>query len=91
MGRSVHNQRIERLSRDLFTGCVSYFYYLFYHLKGQTLLDPENNADIMALQLTFLPKLQQQLDSARRVVPSSPSNRAQPDTSSALATRNVRD
>ena len=82
MGRSVHNQRIERLSRDLFTGCVSYFYYLFYHLKGQTLLDPENNADIMALQ---------QLDSARRVVPSSPSNRAQPDTSSALATRNVRD
>ena len=26
MGRSVHNQHIERLWRDMFTGCVSYFY-----------------------------------------------------------------
>ena len=32
-GRSVHNQRIERLWRDLFDG-VSYIYYnLFYHLE----------------------------------------------------------
>ena len=28
-GRSVHNQRIERLWRDLFTECTSYFYTLF--------------------------------------------------------------
>ena len=62
MGRSVHNQRIER---DLFTGCVSYFYYLFYHLEGQGLLNPDDNADILALHLTFLPKLQKQLDSFR--------------------------
>ena len=25
MGRSVHNQRIERFWRDLFTGCISFF------------------------------------------------------------------
>ena len=41
MGRSVHNQRIERLWRDLFAGCVSYFYYLFYFLEGESLLDPD--------------------------------------------------
>ena len=27
-GRSVHNQRIERLWRDLFSGCIRFF--LFY-------------------------------------------------------------
>ena len=63
MGRSVHNQRIERLWRDLFSGCVSYFYNLFYHLEAEDLLDPENEADILALHMTFLPKLQKQLDS----------------------------
>lgn len=65
MGRSIHNQRIERLWRDLFTGCVSYFYNLFYHLEGEALLDPDDDADILALQITFLPKLQDQLDSFR--------------------------
>ena len=66
MGRSVHNQRIERLWRELFTGCISYFYYLFYHLESHALLDPVNNADIMALHLTFLPKIQKQLDAFRQ-------------------------
>lgn len=65
MGRSVHNQRIERLWRDLFAGCVSYFYYLFYFLEGESLLDPDDDADLLALHITFLPKLQTQLDSFR--------------------------
>ena len=62
MGRSVHNQRIERLWRDMFTGCVSYSYYLFYHLEAEALLDTENEADVLALHMTFLPKQQKQLE-----------------------------
>ena len=32
-GRSVHNQRIKRLWRDVFAECTSYFYTLFYALE----------------------------------------------------------
>ena len=48
-GPSIHNQHIERLWRDLFTGCVSYVYNLFYHLEGEALLVSEDDADILAL------------------------------------------
>jgi len=65
MGPSVHNQRIEMLWRDLFAGCVSYFYYLFYNMEEAGLLNPDNDADLLALHMTFLPKLQEQLDSFR--------------------------
>ena len=34
VGKSVHNQKIERLWRDLFHGCISFFYHLFYHMHG---------------------------------------------------------
>ena len=89
MGRSVHNQWIERLWRDLFSGCVSYFYYLFYHLEAEALLDPENEGDILALHMTFLPKLQKQLDSSTRMVPSSSQNRMQLISPSTVAAGNV--
>lgn len=38
-GRSVHNQRIERLWRDLFSGCVSFFYSMFYAFEDNGLLN----------------------------------------------------
>lgn len=57
-GRSVHNQRIERLSRDVFVGCISLFYHLFHGLEDEGLLDPNNEGDLFALQYVFLPRIQ---------------------------------
>ena len=34
-GRSVHNQRIERLWRDVFSGCTVLYYDLFYHMEHE--------------------------------------------------------
>jgi len=62
MGRSVHNQRIERLWRDVFSGCINFFYYLFYCMENVGLLDPDNIADIWALHFIYLPIIQSQLD-----------------------------
>ena len=41
-GSSVHNQRIERLWRDLFQSCLVSFYDLFYDMEDNLLLDVDN-------------------------------------------------
>ena len=56
-GRSVHNQRIERFWRDLFSGCISLFYNLFYILEDRNLLDPENEVDLFVLHYIYLPRI----------------------------------
>ena len=65
MGRSVHNQRIERLWRDLFEGCISFYYLLFYSLESAELLNPNSIADLYALHVVFLPRIQNHLDCFR--------------------------
>ena len=66
-GRSIHNQRIERLWRDLFSGCVSFFYSFFYDLEDQGLLNIECPLDsLYALHFVFTPILQQHLDLFRQ-------------------------
>ena len=60
-GRSVHNQRIERLWRDLHSGCVSLFYN-FYFLEDIGLLDCNDPTDLHALHFVFFPVIQRQLD-----------------------------
>lgn len=61
-GRSTHNQRIERLWRDLYSGCVSFFYHLFYSLEQCGLLDVNSEVDLFALHFVFLPIIQHHLD-----------------------------
>ena len=60
-GRSVHNQRIERLWRDLYSGCVCLFYNFFYFLEEIGLLDVSSTLDLYALHFAFLPVIQTQL------------------------------
>lgn len=60
-GRSVHNTRIERFWRDLFSGCISSFYMLFYELEDNNLLCKDDILDIFCLHYIFLPRINHQL------------------------------
>lgn len=65
-GRSVHNQRIERLWRDVFQQVVHYFYRLFYSFEDEQILNPEDNTQKMALKVVYKPEIQRRLDLFRR-------------------------
>ena len=54
-GTSVHNSLIERLWRDEHYGVTHTFYSLFYHLEGTGDLYAENDLDIFALHMVYLP------------------------------------
>lgn len=61
-GRSVHNQRIERLWRDVFADCTSYFYALFHAFEESGILDHDNEVDLLALHIVYVDEIQDQLD-----------------------------
>ena len=61
MGPSVHNQRIERLWRDVYTGCNSLFYHLFHYLEDTALLDPNNDIHLYALHYVYIPRINEAL------------------------------
>lgn len=57
VGSSVHNQRIERLWRDLHRCVTGIYYRLFYHLEHCGLLNPLDERDLFALHYVYLPRI----------------------------------
>ena len=56
-GSSVHNQRIERLWRDMHQSVTKLFYRLFYYMEEHRILDPGNNMHIYALHYIYIPRI----------------------------------
>ena len=61
VGSSVHNQRVERIWRDMHR-CVTILYYrLFYFMESQGYLNPISERDLFALHFVFLPRIRRAL------------------------------
>ena len=60
-GRSVHNQCIERLWVDVFSGCTALYYQLFYHLEETGLLNVDDAIHLFCLHYVFLPRINHSL------------------------------
>ena len=60
-GSSTHNQRIERLWRDMHRCVTSVYYRLSYHLEQLGALDPLNELHVYALHYVFIPRIQKSL------------------------------
>ena len=56
-GRSCHNQRIERLWRDVYCGCPFTFYNLFSFMEAEGLLDIGSDVHMYALRYVFQPRI----------------------------------
>ena len=52
-GPSTHNQRIERLWRDVYHCIASTYQGLFYHMEEEHLLDPACEMDLFVLHCVF--------------------------------------
>eukprot|EP00794_Sanderia_malayensis_P007519 gene7521-8352_t len=60
-GSSVHNQRIERLWRDVYAKVLDKYYKLFYHMEDHNILCLENDIHMFCLHHVFLSRLQRNL------------------------------
>ena len=65
-GSSVHNQRIERLWRDVYRCVCSTYYETFYTLEAMGVLDPTNENDLFVLQCVYLPRINKSIEEFRR-------------------------
>jgi hypothetical protein len=61
-GRSVHNQRIERLWRDVYVGCSGLFYTIFQHMEDLHILNVDNEIHLYCLHYVYLTRINHALN-----------------------------
>lgn len=60
--RSIHNQRIERMRKDVFAYVLQNFYNLFYFMKSQNILNANDEVQLFVLQYIYIARVNRALD-----------------------------
>ena len=61
-GSSVHNQRVDRLHRDVTSGVLKSYIDEFYVMETSGLLDPVNEVHLLSLHLVYLQEINKSLE-----------------------------
>ena len=61
--KSVHNQIIERLWRDVYEGVASFYHSLFTHLESVNMLNADNDLHLFCLHMVFILRINKHLKS----------------------------
>ena len=72
VGKSVHNQRVERLWRDVFEGVLMLYYNLFYYMENIEMLNPSDDICLFCLHYVFIPRINQTLNAWKEAWISHP-------------------
>lgn len=61
VGKSTHNQRIERMWRDVYDGVTGFYSRLFSYMESIEMLDPNDEVHLFCLHTVFLPRINRHL------------------------------
>ena len=64
-GKSCHNQRIERLWRDIYVAVIHIYHDAFTYLENHGLLEIDNEIHLFCLHYVFVPRINQHLATFR--------------------------
>lgn len=62
VGKSVNNQWVERLWRDVYQGVIGLYYALFHYLEETNILDPDNDIHLFCIHYIFIPRINRHLE-----------------------------
>ena len=65
VGSSAHNERIERLWRDVHRSVIIVYGNIFREMEAEGILDPLNEVDLYCLHFVFIPRINSSLESFR--------------------------